>query len=83
MLHLRRDQRKKLSGASVKTKSGNKSPNDYRKGEHQQAVCMDAMVDEEKKKLPKAVYVHCEEMTAKDVWKLIDWLYEAGKWMEE
>jgi hypothetical protein len=33
--------------------------------------------------LPKSVYIHCEEMTAKDVWKLIDWLYDAAKWMEE
>lgn len=61
-----------------------KKPRNYRKGWSQHADCQDAFkIDGSTKELPKAVYIACEEMTAKDVWKLIDWLYEAGKWMED
>jgi hypothetical protein len=59
-----------------------KKPNSYRKGEYQKAIAQSAFVSEGVR-LPKSVYIHCEEMTAKDVWKLIDWLYDAAKWMEE
>jgi hypothetical protein len=56
-------------------------PKRYRKGKYQNAQCCPSIRDEDGKLLPKAVYIHCEEMNAKDCAKLIEWLKKAKKWI--
>ena len=65
---------------SAKKKVADK-PRMYRKGHFQRAECCSIIRDEDGKILPRAVYIHCEELSAKDCDKLLEWLKKAKKWM--
>lgn len=59
-----------------------KKPAPYKKGQFQSGACWPALRIG-RDLLPKAIHLHCEEMTAKDARKLAKWLLLSAKWMEK
>lgn len=58
-------------------------PKDFQHGQHQLACVSEGFYcEEDDVHLPDAIFIHCEELTAKKTRKLAKWLLDAANFVE-